>query len=455
MKATTKPSLAAIAFVLSFVINTVTAYAVEKKFTPFSPDEIEVSSFLKEGKTEYSKECLSPKISRPWVPAGGNNGIGESITLKDCTAMDIYISIGYVSKERPDLYYKNSRPKKIRARFLETGKTKEFSLKDTSEPQQLRLIDSEAEFLKNPRNTVTLTFPEVYEGTKYKDLCVNFIGVNNVFSGQKFEKMDERDGLAFEFGADSAEYYSESGDEVERPSFRKIRYKYAHNKELNRLYLIFDKVVFTRQDELLDKDSALAFIHGKQFRKISEYYYRDDYTEAQWNGFQNSIAECMKIRFETPIIYELDIDYYQVELFPVTIFFDERLFSSLVLENSIRIGSCGDTILSDGFWITSTNVPNRNSEPEHYDANYVLMKEMNKAIGKDGYYAFAVGFANPAVIKYRISGKIDGFSWQKYTFDFVYPDGSKQTGYLDPNAIVFYPKEKFDPDYLPKNAMLK
>ncbi len=51
-----------------FAISTISA---EKTYTAFRPEQIEVSSFLSEGKNQYSKDCLSPKVSRSWVPAGG------------------------------------------------------------------------------------------------------------------------------------------------------------------------------------------------------------------------------------------------------------------------------------------------------------------------------------------------------------------------------------------------
>ena len=162
-------------FVLIF--PSFTLYA-EKYFISFEQNEYEVSSYLKEKNISYSKECLSANNPMPWVPAGGNNGKGSYIEFKNCEFNnDIYISIGYVSKERPDLYKKNSRPKVVSIYYSDKKITKTFELKDTPEPQKITLFDDPrygGRYVKE-NDKIIMSFPEVYEGTQYKDLCINFI----------------------------------------------------------------------------------------------------------------------------------------------------------------------------------------------------------------------------------------------------------------------------------------
>ena len=424
----------------------------EKKFTAFAPEELEVSSFLTEGKTKFSKECLSPDYALPWVPAGGNNGKGQSITIKDCTAMDIYISIGYVSKDRPDLYEKNSRPKKVSVRFAETGREKVFCLKDTKEPQLLKIIESEEEFFVRPRNTLILTFPEVYEGTKYKDLCVNFIGVNNVFSGISFDYITECEDFIFNFGADIAECHEKDGaGSPIMEFFKEVFFKYAHNKELNRLYLVVDKAVFVGQNEILDKSSALSFIEnaGMETLKTLEYTYnRQEYTREQWAEVQKSFMVRISNLFDFPVAYMLDVTPSSINTVCVTKYCDERFFSQLFFDKQVCIylRDGYDMIYDSGFSNISDDIPKRNSDSEHFDANYVLMKEMNKHPDKGGYYSYVVGFKNPVVIKYKISGG---------SFDFVYPDGEKYHGKIQDSFITFRPQGELDWDYISKDAVWK
>ena len=150
----------------------------EKYYISFEQSEYEVSSYLKEKNISYSKECLSANNPNPWVPAGGNNGKGSYIEFKNCEFNnDIYISIGYVSKERPDLYKKNSRPKVVSVYYSDKGITKTFKLEDTPEPQKITLFDDPrygGRYVKE-NDKIIISFPEVYEGTQYKDLCINFI----------------------------------------------------------------------------------------------------------------------------------------------------------------------------------------------------------------------------------------------------------------------------------------
>ncbi len=138
-----------------------------KHFLDFVSSDFSVSSYLKEGAVEYSAKCLSANDELPWVPEKAENA---SIIIHNCDTKNIVISSGYVKVGRSDLYEKNSRPKTIVIEYLTSNKKKTVELKDTSEPQSINL------FAPAERSEpVKLTFVENYKGSKYSDLCVNYI----------------------------------------------------------------------------------------------------------------------------------------------------------------------------------------------------------------------------------------------------------------------------------------
>ena len=157
-------------------INSLCLYA-EKTYSyfGFAWNEIKVSSSLVEDGVTYGASKLDPSEKLPWVPSGANNGKDAYIQLKCYDTNEIYISIGYVDPEKKSLYYKNSRPKKINVHFISTGEDKVYELKDTPEPQKIVLSDKE-----DSVGYIKISFLEVYEGTKFKDLCVNFIAKKRI-----------------------------------------------------------------------------------------------------------------------------------------------------------------------------------------------------------------------------------------------------------------------------------
>lgn len=131
------------------------------------PLKFAASSELAEGEKVYSAKNLTlTGLETPWVEAGKGNGVGEIISIaSDSDLTALYISIGYVSAEKPYLYTANCRPKKI----LLSGNGFAFSvdLLDTPNPQKIKL----------PVNvrSLKLEILDVYSGTKWDDLCINFI----------------------------------------------------------------------------------------------------------------------------------------------------------------------------------------------------------------------------------------------------------------------------------------
>ncbi|MDC7243777.1 MAG: hypothetical protein PQJ44_07615 [Sphaerochaetaceae bacterium] len=140
------------------------------------------SSFLKEGNVEYkgqNVDLVQKAINEayiPWVENAEEYGIGESITVRFSGFIPLrgfLLSNGYVSYERPDLYLKNSRIKKIRIENS-VGVSKEFDLEDSSNLQYLDFYNEYREDFEF-EEIYTFTILDVYPGTEWSDTCLNMI----------------------------------------------------------------------------------------------------------------------------------------------------------------------------------------------------------------------------------------------------------------------------------------
>ncbi|MGI5173915.1 hypothetical protein H0R92_09995 [Treponema sp. OMZ 840] len=134
----------------------------------------EVSSFLTEGNSIYAAENLASIDGLPWASANGY-GINDTITLTlhTGTAPKLLIYNGFQSTEKPDLYNKNSRVKKITIKNIDIKKEKDFLLEDNTNPQFLDISDICKPYFGVQR--LQLIILDIYPGTKYKDLCIQAI----------------------------------------------------------------------------------------------------------------------------------------------------------------------------------------------------------------------------------------------------------------------------------------
>ncbi len=140
--------------------------------------DVKMSSFLTEGKIKYNGnnyyEPYREKL-RPWVEGVKGQGIGEWIELStdsyETPISFFLISNGYVSFEKPCLYKKNSRIKKIRITSKEENIDFVVELKDTPDFQEIRLPKK----ITGLKPTFRFTIEEVYPGTKWDDTCLNLI----------------------------------------------------------------------------------------------------------------------------------------------------------------------------------------------------------------------------------------------------------------------------------------
>jgi hypothetical protein len=134
------------------------------------PEEVISSSYLREGNTSYIAENVEKNevIGCPWVEGVNGNGISEYLLLKRVDAKAMFISIGFVSYDKPYLYKQNSRPKKIKL-TVESTFSIEIDLEDTPNFQTIIF----PERLKD--KVLKLEILDVYPGTKYEDTCINAI----------------------------------------------------------------------------------------------------------------------------------------------------------------------------------------------------------------------------------------------------------------------------------------
>ncbi|MFP4066705.1 MAG: NADase-type glycan-binding domain-containing protein [Spirochaetaceae bacterium] len=135
------------------------------------PDAFTATSSLAENDTTYVATNLGEAALRtPWVEAAEGQGVGEEIRIAKGFPR-LWISVGFVSYSRPELYELNSRPKRIRVVDDHTGAEKTVRLEDTPSPQSVTLPGDPSW----EHSTIRLIIEEVYPGTRWEDTCVNFI----------------------------------------------------------------------------------------------------------------------------------------------------------------------------------------------------------------------------------------------------------------------------------------
>jgi hypothetical protein len=136
-----------------------------------SASEIKASSHLIEGDVIYSANNLNRKVNLgiPWVEGVKGYGINEEILLKRGYAKRLYLSIGFVSYQKPYLYEQNSRPKKIELSVA--GKYSfTYILEDTPNYQAIELPE-----VLSRDDELVIKILDVFPGSKYEDTCINSI----------------------------------------------------------------------------------------------------------------------------------------------------------------------------------------------------------------------------------------------------------------------------------------
>lgn len=135
-------------------------------------DAFSASSSLTEGDITYGAENLGSHSTRkPWVEGVPGQGIGEEIYI-DRWFGRLWISIGFVSYDRPELYELNSRPKTIRVVSEATGEERVVELEDTP---NLQPIDVPGDWETASDGGIRIIIEEVFPGSRWEDTAINFI----------------------------------------------------------------------------------------------------------------------------------------------------------------------------------------------------------------------------------------------------------------------------------------
>ncbi len=140
--------------------------------------DLEVSSTLKEivqgnEKTYLPTNMFDGDYSTIWSEASDGNGVGEWIKISSEESFDIELvalTNGFVRDN--EIYYKNNRLKKM---TLQSDKGDKAILEFDDGLLDYQTFD--VDFLGV--NKLTLTIEEVYEGSRYNDLCISEVMINN------------------------------------------------------------------------------------------------------------------------------------------------------------------------------------------------------------------------------------------------------------------------------------
>jgi hypothetical protein len=141
---------------------------------------IQASAYLTEGNTKYTPDNMQTFSNKPWAIAEEQlESAIITIESKEKPMNWLVIGNGFYHKDRPDLYEKNNRPKEIQiiyenkagGEFIEEieGITHRVILEDTNKLQFIPLLSAISK-------KITIKILSVYEGTDYKDTCINYIG---------------------------------------------------------------------------------------------------------------------------------------------------------------------------------------------------------------------------------------------------------------------------------------
>jgi len=139
-------------------------------------DRIEASSFLwtdwnKFQENYHPNYVLDGDPKTAWVEGADTSGAGEWVRIhvspvEGATAIRVRIQNGYHKSK--ELYGKNARLKKVELVALPSGAKQTAELKDAMEWQEVTLAQPAGKL-----EALELRAVEVYEGSKYTDLCVS------------------------------------------------------------------------------------------------------------------------------------------------------------------------------------------------------------------------------------------------------------------------------------------
>lgn len=132
-------------------------------------------SFLIEGTTEYKPSNMQNFSNIPYVP-NIQYDKEEIIIEADNEIAGLFICNGFYHQDKPNLYTENSRPKEIEIIYDDSYQLHHcVILEDIQKSQFVPLLNIN-------ENKIRIKILSVYEGTKYKDTCINCIKPVGKFS---------------------------------------------------------------------------------------------------------------------------------------------------------------------------------------------------------------------------------------------------------------------------------
>lgn len=130
--------------------------------------EYQTKSFLSEKSSKYYSSNLNEFSNTPWCPSISYSDEEIYIKSSDEPIEGLYFGNGFYQSEKTYLYLQNSRAKEIEIEFMESNLKQKVELADTGYLQFIPLVDVNSKNIK-------IKILSVYEGSKYKDLCINCI----------------------------------------------------------------------------------------------------------------------------------------------------------------------------------------------------------------------------------------------------------------------------------------
>jgi hypothetical protein len=144
------------------------------------PTTVEASSFLWNDWNRFQENyhplyLVDEDPKTAWVEGHKGSGAGEWVRLavtpmQAASGVRLRIRNGYQKTAR--LFAANARAKELVVKLLPSGQSQVFTLKDAADWQEMRLAQS-----PGPLTAVELFVQSVYEGKKYKDLCLSDVQV--------------------------------------------------------------------------------------------------------------------------------------------------------------------------------------------------------------------------------------------------------------------------------------
>ncbi len=104
------------------------------------------------------------QVTSPWIEGKSDYGIDEWIEKEIISETDeILFFNGFINPNRPDLYYANSRVKKIKITCNNNNWS--YIIEDTANPQIIKLPEK-------INGIIRFTIEDIYKGTKYSDTTI-------------------------------------------------------------------------------------------------------------------------------------------------------------------------------------------------------------------------------------------------------------------------------------------